>query len=1133
MAIHRVGVTAGALGVLLAAPAVSSAIAPPPATDNVATPVPSQDCGRALDMPPPAPIAAPAVLAAGLSVTDVTTTRTRVYVLAGSQVHVYDRPTGRQVTQWETGAPNPRGMAVDPAGNVYTPRYPWAVDKHDETGRLLWSKALQQPVDDFAPHPSRDGWRVALTLRGQAGTTLLDAAGTTVGTSPVSGSLAQPGADGGLVTVDGRYVHRWAADGTEILRVGDSHVANDPMPTSAPLHFYQQGGAALTTDGTLLVADAQRGIEAVNPDGTVRGVVPDGALGGLTQRSPLTVDDSGEVWFATGPRFTGNQRVVHEPVSALLAAVQPLDVLSHFGNRLGFGAGLISSASEGYTAPGNAAPTVTATFDPWWQHEAGAFRLQTTVRTWREVLAGGPGTVRVGRLDAAALQAGVGVSVPATPGPVDVDARLLRDDGTTAGSTCLHLTNGAAGDTLDLASLPAGADYGGPAPARDAALQDVLGTGLTRVGLDWGRLLPTGATSSTPIDFSSVDAAVTAGAAEAARRGVQLEVQLGQGGSERALVDSGQWGTRVGQVVAHLKDRVHAWEAWNEPNDTYGSPSSYVANVLAPAFRAVRAADPTAKVVGGTVCGMDLGYWQGIVTAGGLDDLDVAAIHPYGGHNRGFEEQGTPAALIALRAAFAARGRGDLPIWDTESSWWSDGSYNWLTQADKSVHARLWFAATGVSAWSYFLTEAGWGNDGVTFSAIQVGDEVKPAALALMQARTELRGRTYLGMVDTGAPRTWAMRFGPAVGGGGDLVAVFTDELATDLAAESSVAGTVVDQYGVRAPLPTGPSALAATSAVTWLELPAGGSVTLAPAESWGADLLLGGTATASSSAPGQPASLAVDGDATARSGGDWRGTPAWGSAVGDATPTLTVQLAQPAVLDRLLVSTHSLGSVVTGLRDYDLLVRPDTAAPWTTVVRVRGQFFDRNRVVAIPPQRVAQVRLTSLAINWSGYAGGDKPHFWPTDRGAMADQGSVWYGPAIVDELSGYAPGTSDALPGTTTAPAPTTPTAPPAPGLAQPPASGAPAMPVAPALPGAAPTGAVPAPAAAIPVPGLPGPMASVGAAQPTAAIRLLDARSWIRPVLTKHRKAAPAARKAPTKRRRSHASAPPASRMRMWPE
>ncbi len=330
--------------------------------------------------------------------------------------------------------------------------------------------------------------------------------------------------------------------------------------------------------------------------------------------------------------------------------------------------------------------------------------------------------------------------------------------------------------SLDFSALPSGTGWGGPEPLRAVAVADQLGTGAVRVQLDWPTLLKHGPEAA--VDVSAYVEPLRTAALEARRRGVTFVVQVGQGGIEKGLVENGTWERRVEEVVRGLKGLVPAWEAWNEPNATYGPPSAYVTNVLAPFARAVRRADPSAVVVGGSTVGVSVGYWKGIVAADGLRWLDVAAIHPYTGHNRSWEEDGTISQLRALRDLLKRDGV-PIPIWNTEHAWWSNGPANLLRQADNSARAVLWMRAFGIDRWAYFIPEGGWGDHGASFSAIQLDSFVKPAALAIMTAENQVAGRPFLGEVDMGFPSAYALRFGPRAGdaNSGELIAAWTDSV--------------------------------------------------------------------------------------------------------------------------------------------------------------------------------------------------------------------------------------------------------------------------------------------------------------------------------------------------------------------
>ncbi len=214
------------------------------------------------------------------------------------------------------------------------------------------------------------------------------------------------------------------------------------------------------------------------------------------------------------------------------------------------------------------------------------------------------------------------------------------------------------------------------------------------------------------------------------------------------------------------------WEPWNEPNNTgFADGGQYVTQVLAPFYDAVKSVlpRPASTVIGGSSLNVPIGWWQQLIAAGGLNDLDVASVHPYTGNNDSFEEDGIPAQVRQLQAML-----GGKPLWFTEVGWWSDGDYNYLNQANIVARAMIWQKVLGIPVWNYFFDEGNWGNDGVSFSLIQASntdDYVKPAALATMATASEIAHRPYLSMPATGIPQTYEASFG-ATAGGTDQVAV-------------------------------------------------------------------------------------------------------------------------------------------------------------------------------------------------------------------------------------------------------------------------------------------------------------------------------------------------------------------------
>ncbi len=966
-------------------------------------------------------------------------------VAANDEIHVLDVGTqtvrrftldgailGEVAVPFRLAAPS---MVVDPDGNLYLAKYPATLVKLTPTGQVLWSReaAVTQEIDGVFATGTGSSLRIGVVGRGEPGSALFDLSGSPTARSQITGTSFSPAPDGGLVTTDGRYVRRYDGTGSLVSTFGDARTGNDPAPTGGPHHFYQQGGAVVLGDGTTYVADATRGIAVTSSEGFHRGTVPDEALGFLTERSALAV--SGErLYFAAGGRFNANQHVAWISLAdlAVLGAwpKAPASVL-------GYGAGLTTGVTGNYFVPGRAA-TLTASFDPWWARHAPDLRLAYTVRDRRQILAGTtPSATELALPTTAAGLANMPLTLPASlPGFYEVDARLLDGSGAVIGATCLTYTVGAPGQRLDFATLPPGADFGGPTPARGVALADVLGTGNFRAPVDWSQLLPD---IAGPMRFEAYDGPFADAAREAAARQVAFHVQVGVGGPvEKALVQNGTWGARVKELVAHFKGTVSVWEAWNEPNLTYGSAEDYVAKVLRPFSEAVKSVDPAVRVIGGSVVGMDLGYYDAIGRAGGFSLMDVVAIHPYTGHNRSWEEQGTPASIQRLRTILATYGAQDKPVWNTESAWWADGPANYLSQADKAARALIWMRALGVERWSYFMMEGGYGDYGFSYSLIQSAsqpdDYVKPAALATMTAAAQMEGRPFSAMVDTGIPHVYAASFGADPEGNDSVVAAWTDDLALDLTlvaegTTSPVDMLATDVLGAATTVtlaPGQPVPLALSGSPVYLTVPTGARLRIAAVDPFGINVAAaaaGATATASSANAANPPARAIDGVGDAGEQGDLPGLSAWASAPGDASPSLTVKLSQATEVNRVLVSTHSIGSIVPGLRTYDVSVQ-DQAGAWTTVGAIDDQFFARRRLISFAPRLATAIRVSVRSVNYGGLAGGLKPWFWATDAASAADASSPWYGPAVVYEVEAFAGGSPVSPPVTTTTTAPIAPT-------------------------------------------------------------------------------------------------------------
>ena len=924
-----------------------------------------------------------------------------IYVATGSGAIEVFTATGHPVRavriRWKRTISS---FAVAPGGRaLYVQAYPYDLVKVSLSGKVIWSVTMPGQIDGIFGHRLGATWVAGAVFGSTA--RLFDQSGHYVGRRDMSGQTFADTPDGGLIATDGRYVRKYDNALHQVFYFGGGGAGGSPA--AGQFDFYLQGGATQLPDGRYLVADATRGLELFSRAGILLGTLPDTQLGNLTNDSPLHLLGS-TLYMETGGPFSPRQTLSTMRLSDVLGEVlQP----SGSGPGLGIGAGVRLGSEAGYF-PAGQAPTATAVFDRWWGQLNG-LRLEYTVESRTQAEMGGGETHSV-PLGSAAIGRGVPLRLPAaSPGPYEIDLRLF--EGTTAvAAQCVDYGVGAPGDQLDLATLPGTSGAGVPSGDRGAALAAVFGMNGVRVSLDWSQLLPHGV--SGPTDFSAYDAEIAAASKEAAAMHVQFSVQIGSGGPEKTFVANGTWGTRVQQVVDHWKGEVHYWEAWNEPNATFGPAPSYVDKVLEPFYAAVKAADPTAQVIGGTVVGMDLGYWQAIAAAGGFRYMDIAAIHPYPGHNRSWEEQGFPAAYQALRALMSANGAAAMPVWITEVGWWSDGPNDYFDQADRVVRAELWMHALGIDVCEYLMYQ-GTTGDGLLFSLIEGDTDVKPSALGAMVETTQTQGRSFAAWLPTAMPMTYAEAFGPRMPGDGTVVALWTDDVALPavvrLTSGTDTTATLVDEYGATRQVSlVGGLHLTLDGAVQYLDLPPGDGLAVAPPESYGPDLALaqsGASATASSSTVWNPPAKAIDGDTGAANVGDLAGSPAWGSGYGDGHPQLTVRFARPERIDRVLMVTSSVGSTMPGIRSWQIAVR-DGSGPWRLVAAYRNLFFDRAVLSRFAPVTATEIRVAVDQVNFGGYAGGAEPWFWPKSTAVAAKQPNDYaYGPAIVRELEAFAP--------------------------------------------------------------------------------------------------------------------------------
>ena len=173
----------------------------------------------------------------------------------------------------------------------------------------------------------------------------------------------------------------------------------------------------------------------------------------------------------------------------------------------------------------------------------------------------------------------------------------------------------------------------------------------------------------------------------------------------------------LGGVAALGPDAI---EIWNEMNIDFEwpagqiDPSSYVNNMLAPAYNAIKSANPNVMVISGAPAptGFDNGtnawsdsrYMQGVAAAGGANYMDCVGAHFNAGATAPGQNTGHPAGsdhyswyLVPTTNVYAALGK---PVCFTELGYLSGEDYG-------GVPSRFaWAANTSVSEHAQWLAEA-------------------------------------------------------------------------------------------------------------------------------------------------------------------------------------------------------------------------------------------------------------------------------------------------------------------------------------------------------------------------------------------------------------------------------------------
>jgi hypothetical protein len=242
--------------------------------------------------------------------------------------------------------------------------------------------------------------------------------------------------------------------------------------------------------------------------------------------------------------------------------------------------------------------------------------------------------------------------------------------------------------------------------------------------------------------------------------------------------DHDKYYTFVRTLVGRYKNVVHHWEVWNEPdNQIFWKPAPNAkdyAALLKVAYRAIKDADPTAKVVTGGVSGNAVPFLEEMLANGAAGAFDILAIHPYavplnpaqGKIESRPEVHKMLDVELAKYRALLARHKLDRPVWVTELGWPArDWKLDDSLQADYLAQAYALMLSSGLTEriFAYSFKDAS-ANPGDSWGMIAWGagatdlEPRRPAFSAYATSAKLLTGTSPGGRVQL-SPATVAVSF--------------------------------------------------------------------------------------------------------------------------------------------------------------------------------------------------------------------------------------------------------------------------------------------------------------------------------------------------------------------------------------
>jgi hypothetical protein len=214
-------------------------------------------------------------------------------------------------------------------------------------------------------------------------------------------------------------------------------------------------------------------------------------------------------------------------------------------------------------------------------------------------------------------------------------------------------------------------------------------------------------------------------------------------------------------LAQRYRGAVDHWQIWNEPDTAAGwppapDPADY-ALLLAHAYDAIKAVDPSMQVVGISATATNFAFVSNVLARGAADTMDIAALNSDPGSVPApIEECPDLSGLQAIQALLRTQGCTH-PVWITETGY-STATNHALgvtpnLQADLLTRTYLTLLAEGVENifWYCFGPDRGTGTNLATrFGLLNANGSRKPSFRAFSNMTARLSGRPFMSSLPTG-----------------------------------------------------------------------------------------------------------------------------------------------------------------------------------------------------------------------------------------------------------------------------------------------------------------------------------------------------------------------------------------------